>query len=63
MQSPKDSYDAAKELLDVLTMEGGWYVYCFEEEEWQLYNEDEILIKRSKRIENLLPNSEDLKNQ
>ena len=36
--------DDALRRLDLITSEAGWYVYCFIEEEWHLYNDDEELL-------------------
>ena len=48
-----DSYDQAKRRLDLITSEAGWYVYCVEEEEWHLYNEDGDLLFSAPTIEEL----------
>lgn len=51
--SDVDSYDSAISKLETITKESGWYVYCFEEEEWHLYNEDEELLFKAKTVEEL----------
>jgi len=49
-----DSYDKAKDALDRFTAEGGWYIYCLQDEQWYLYNDDDKLIASSYTIEGLL---------
>jgi hypothetical protein len=48
-----DSYDIAIQKLETITKESGWYVYCFEEEEWHLYNDDGQLLFKANTIEEL----------
>ena len=48
-----DSYDDAIRRLNIITQDAGWYVYCFEEEEWHLYNAKGVLLFATKTIEEL----------
>lgn len=39
--------------LDLITSESGWFVYCLEEKEWHLYNDNEELLFSAPTIEDL----------
>ena len=48
-----DSYDDAIQRLRLITSEAGWFVYCIEEEEWHLYNDEDELLFATKTVEEL----------
>lgn len=49
-----DSYDEAIERLDFITKDAGWYVYCYEDEKWHLYNDDDQLLFLADTVEELV---------
>lgn len=49
-----DSYEEAYQRLSLITREAGWFVYCYVEEEWHLYNDDGELLASTKTIEELV---------
>lgn len=48
-----DTYNQALKQLELITRDCGWFVYCYEEEEWHLYNDEDELLFARKTIEEL----------